>query len=372
MNYFNKVNEVAGNYEYVNNQYENHNGGKFEYREMVKARYVESQNTDYKGNPLIEALPVSGNIQQTIESIENITPYSVDERELRSDIRLDKIEALDELFIFQLQHADIASKINRAIRNGYLGRDIPTIETLNELGLERVDLQYLDFKDGDETFIPSGIKKESIPSPKGFAIIGASGSGKTNTIRRILVNYPRLILHNEVKGEKILFKQVPWVKIEGTYSRSLKGIGLSFFKQLDDVIGTNYEDRFKRLSIDEQISKMQELSVRHQIGLFVFDEVQYINQNTKYEVINYLNKLHNGLPIPIVYIGTYSLYTWMQNAPYTLVRRMEGSGIEEWNRMKNDGEFKNFLTQLWHYQWIKNPSKLTDEMIQAFMTILWG
>jgi len=366
MRYFEKVESVTGDFQYVRSQYESHNKGKFEYREMISARYIEANIPDLQGNPLVEALPPIRELSDIVESIENIIPFSTDERQLSDSDRMDRIMALNELFVFQFQHMSIASKMDRAIRSGYIGKSIPTRKILKDYGLEREDLQYIGFNENDETYIPSGIQREDLPIPKGFVLVGASGSGKTKTIKRLLLNYPRLILHKEYRDERILFKQVPWIKVEGTYNRSLKGIGASFFHELDNILGTTYAVKFKTLSIDAQIEKMKELSIRHQIGLFVFDEVQYINQNSIHEVVNYLNKLHNELPIPIIYIGTYSLYTWMQNVPYTLVRRMEGSGLEEWMRMKNDEEFKRFLNEIWHYQWVKNPPILSEEMINVF------
>lgn len=369
MRYYEKVDEVAGDYQYEISQYESHRGGKFGYRECIEARYIDLTNPNHKGNPLVEALPPSRNTKAISKSIQNLIPYSPDEKNGNDEDRIDGVMRLNEVFFPLSNHISVVQTLDSFMKSSLAKAKMPTEKILEDLGIKSEQLQYLNNEIVDDVLqIDSVIKEEFLSASEGFMLIGPSGSGKTNTLKRALENYPKMMIHREYRGERILFKQVPWIKIEGAHTNSLSGIGKGFAKQLDDVLGTDYHKAFVKRGVTnfDHIDMMAKLVNTHGVGVLIFDEIQYIAKDKKKDVVNYLNKLHNTLGVAIVYIGTYSIYNWMSNTMPTLKRRMEGKEKFEWNLMEYDHEFHMFMKRLWNYQWIQNPPELTEEMVDAF------
>ena len=71
-----------------------------------------------------------------------------------------------------------------------------------------------------------------------ISIIGISGIGKTTAIERLLLMYPQVIKHFEYKGECFTRTQIVWLKIDCPYDGNLSTLCKSFFKAIDDILGT--------------------------------------------------------------------------------------------------------------------------------------
>ncbi|TPE42789.1 ATP-binding protein [Maribrevibacterium harenarium] len=138
---------------------------------------------------------------------------------------------LDEYFQPLSAHARLAERIDTMIRLGYVARN-PVTGDLNkhlQNGYERLmtgDLQAFRFN-------------EARSSAQSATLIGCSGAGKTTALRRVLGSYPQVIFHPQHNLD-----QVVYLKIDCSHDGSLKEICFNFFRGLDRLLGTDYENKY--------------------------------------------------------------------------------------------------------------------------------
>ena len=93
-----------------------------------KAEYREQVIPEYRGNPLIEALPDIWSGGQVIQMLSEKAAYNNGERKLDMQYRMHCIYRLFRYFQPLEQHIDIEQRISRSIRQGYLYRNPLTPE----------------------------------------------------------------------------------------------------------------------------------------------------------------------------------------------------------------------------------------------------
>ena len=94
---------------------------------MEKAHYLEQVIPEYRGNPLIEALPEIWASDTVVELLSEEAPYHDGERMLDARYRMHCIQRLFHYFQPLEQHIDIEQRISRCIRQG-----IPKPESLQK------------------------------------------------------------------------------------------------------------------------------------------------------------------------------------------------------------------------------------------------
>ncbi len=141
-----------------------------------------------------------------------------------------------------------------------------------------------------------------------MAIIGISGIGKTTAIERLLLMYPQIIKHQEYKKQNFSRTQIVWLKIDCPYDGSLSTLCKSFFKAIDDLLGTRYLEKFgySNRVTSTMMLHMTSLASIYGIGVLVIDEIQHLlnSKNDMEEMLNFFVTLSNTVGIPTVLIGT--------------------------------------------------------------------
>lgn len=203
-----------------------------------------------------------------------------------------------------------------------------------------------------------------------ISIIGISGIGKTTAIERLLLMYPQVIKHFEYKGECFTRTQIVWLKIDCPYDGNLSTLCKSFFKAIDDILGTRYLEKFGYSShvTSTMMINMTKLAWRYGIGVLVIDEIQHLlnTKNDKEEMLNFFVTLTNTVGIPTVLIGT-SKAQKVFNGNFRQARRAGSDGAIIWDRMQKDSEeWDFFLRSIWEFQGLKNVCELTNKMKEAF------
>lgn len=94
----------------------------------VNASYLPSPIAEYRGNPLIEALPPIFSYLEAAEKMARYLSFAPWEREMDSHIRLYFPLRLYHYYQPLEQHIELESKISRMIRQGYLSRNPSTPE----------------------------------------------------------------------------------------------------------------------------------------------------------------------------------------------------------------------------------------------------
>lgn len=353
----------AGRYQL--HQYEDLYGETFDFNVVVEARYIDQNEPDYKGNPLIEALPPSYSGEVIYNLLEKGIYFSKDERDKNDISRSHAIVRIKNLMHIWNKHLLLAQKLDLVIKRGYTSHGLHTPQNLRE-GRENASKLSKSCMDQDE-MIEFKLNRV-LPQMLGFSIFGMSGGGKTLAMERVLSFYPQVIEHTNYKGKQILFKQLVWIKIDASYDGNIKGICLQFLKNVDEVLESTYAWKFRRANVDQLISAMAQVASVHKLGCLIIDEIQHIQQakTGPARVLNFLVTLQNMMKLPIVFIGTYKALKGALTNEYRQARRASGLGEIEWGMLENDGEYKSFLEALFKYQWIKNEVALTDDIVNTF------
>ncbi|QHA90172.1 ATP-binding protein [Bacillus sp. N1-1] len=326
--------------------------------EKVDALYSTQVVEDYKGNPLIEALPPILQEDDVIEQISVFPPYNEKERSLDSSYRYHCVQRLFQYFQPFEKHLDLEQRLSRAIRQGYLHRN-----PMKKESVMRTHESYRAIKEGK--FLKN-YRTGEIQTATGFTIIGLSGIGKSTAIDRVLSFYPQIIAHQEYDGTPFTFTQVVWMKLDCPFDGSLKGLCTSFFTDLDRLLGTNYLNKFgsKQNTLDLMLQRIAHLSKLHGIGILIIDEIQHLNLSKSGgsdKMLNFFVTLVNTIGVPVLMVGTNKATSVLQGE-FRQARRGSGQGDMVWNQMPKDETWNLFIEGMWEYQWTSKYTPLTQQL----------
>ncbi|GHV11359.1 hypothetical protein FACS1894219_02390 [Clostridia bacterium] len=327
--------------------------------EIQAAEYLPQEVRDYRGNPLIEALPPICSKYEAAKQLAVDPGYHESERELDAQYRSHSILRLFRYFQPLDTHLDIAERIAKAIRQGYIARNPATplyADKLNQ-GADAISNRDLSsFYAGTAASF-------------GFSVVGLSGVGKTTGVTRVLSLYPQSIQHTQYNGESMFLTQLVWAKVDCPIDGSVKGLCFDFFAYVDRVLGTDYLRKFSlsRMTVDAALPRMAQIANAHCLGLLVIDEIQHLSQvksGGQSKMLNFFVTLVNTVGVPVVLIGT-SKARFVLQSDFRQARRSSGQGGLIWDRMQNDFSWEITLKAMWKYQWLQKPTPLTDELKNA-------
>ncbi|SHJ75229.1 AAA domain-containing protein [Clostridium cavendishii DSM 21758] len=330
------------------------------------AVYKEQEIVEYANNPLIESLPNIFTEDDVINKF-SVTPIiSRADKNKPSNLRYHIIKRAKHFIQPLPVHFIVERRLSTLIRRGYLARN-----PLDKSYLER--LRIIN-EIRDENVYEDRILKERMVNIRStadsMAIIGISGIGKTTAIERLLLMYPQVIMHTEYKGEHFSRTQITWLKIDCPYDGSLSVLCKSFFKAVDDLLGTRYLEKFgysNRIT-SSMMLHMTSLASIYGIGVLVIDEIQHLlnSKNDMDEMLNFFVTLSNTVGIPTILIGT-SKAQKIFDGNFRQARRATSEGTIMWDRMAKDSdEWELFLECLWDYNCLKQNTELNQNIANAF------
>ncbi len=334
--------------------------------DFENAVYKEQPLNEYENNPFIEALPQIFDEDDVLERFMMTPRISKKDKLSEANIRYHVLKRVKN-FIQPLPiHFEVERRLSTLIRRGYLARNpldksfFERIRTLHELREEEEEAhKYIDER---LDYIRS--------TADSLSIIGISGIGKTTAIERLLLMYPQVIKHKEYHGQPFNRTQIVWLKIDCPYDGSLSTLCKSFFKAIDDLLGTRYLEKYGYLNrvTSTMLLHMTSLASMYGIGVLVIDEIQHLlhSKNDQEEMLNFFVTLSNTVGIPTVLIGT-SKAQKLFKGNFRQARRAASEGSIIWDRMDEDSEeWQFFLDTLWKLQCLKDYSELTEEIKKTF------
>lgn len=326
--------------------------------EGVAAEYKEQFIAEYKGNPLIEALPQILSKEEVIEKLLLYPPYSSKEKLLEPHYRVHVVQRLFQCFQPLGIHIDLESRISRIIRQGYLARNPFKPEFVSSLN-EGYDMVHNLNKDLSSN-------KFFRTTASGFTIIGVSGMGKTTAINRVLSITPQIIIHSNYKGINFSMYQLVWLKLDCPFDGSIKGLCIEFFSKVDSLLGTNYYTKYgsAKRTVDTLLAAMSQIARCIGLGLLVIDEIQHLSESKSggsQRMLNFFVTLVNTIGVPVVLIGTTKAISVLQSE-FRQARRGSGQGDMIWERMKKDDNWSLLMEGLWDYQWTKKETAFSGEI----------
>ncbi|MEB6550965.1 ATP-binding protein [Heyndrickxia sporothermodurans] len=331
-----------------------------------EAEYKEQALSEYSNNPFVEALPPIFNEDDVLERFMVTPRITAQDKQSAKNIRYHVLKRIKN-FIQPLPiHFEVERRLSTLIRRGYLARN-----PLDKSFLERIRVLHQLREDEEDAHKYIDDRLNYIRSTAdSLSIIGISGIGKTTAIERLLLMYPQVIKHDMYKGQPFNRTQIVWLKIDCPYDGSLSTLCKSFFKAIDDLLGTRYLEKFGYLNrvTSTMLLHMTSLASMYGIGVLVIDEIQHLlhSKNDQEEMLNFFVTLSNTVGIPTVLIGT-SKAQQLFKGNFRQARRAASDGSIIWDRMaENSEEWEFFLETLWELQCLKVHSELTEEVKKTF------
>lgn len=322
------------------------------------AEYKDTGITDYKGFPMIEALPEILDIKEAVKKIKVLKKFNPDELQLPASKRKHCVERLSSFIIPLNKHLDVEQKLAIFIRKGYLSRNITNADHIR-----RMRYAMMHFKKPEIAELEKTMYNVPLPTSSGLGIIGISGAGKSSGISRILDIYPQIIIHEQYEE-----RQLVWVKIDCPVTGTIKQLCLTFIQEISDLMGGIVYREYADYKTDELIRVMSSLALQHHLGVLVIDEIQYLHEvksGGAAIMLNFFNTLINTIGVPIVLIGTPKarhLFT----KEFRNIKRITDQGSVDWDRLKKeDKDWKTLLQYIWEHQWTLEKAELTPEIEDA-------
>ncbi|MDK2934717.1 MAG: hypothetical protein PWP27_2527 [Clostridiales bacterium] len=326
--------------------------------EAVNAVYREQVVEEYRGNPLIEALPNIYSKEAVIDRLAYYPEYNEEERNLDGHYRYHLVQRLFQYFQPLNIHIDLESRISRLIRQGYLARN-----PIRPQYAENLQIGYQMIKNQNMKLISNQIFRTT---SYGFTIVGVSGMGKTTAVNRVLSMLPQIIVHSQYKGINFSLYQLVWIKLDCPHDGSVKGLCVDFFMKVDSLLGANYYKKFAngRLSVNSMLPVISQITRITNLGVMIIDEIQHLStakSGGSEKMLNFFVTLINTINVPVILIGTNKAMPILQSE-FRQARRGSGQGDMIWERMKQDDSWDILIEGMWDYQWVKKPTHLTQEL----------
>lgn len=330
------------------------------------AEYIDPEVEDYRGHPLINALPLLNSPQDTAIALNRYPKVRDSEKILPGYIRRHAMmRILDEFLYPTKAHLQLEQMISGMIRRGYLGRNIATADHQRNL----FDVDNVDF---------SAVSRNAGNAALASSVIGCSGTGKTTAVQAILDSY----LNQAIYHPEYQHTQLVWLKVDCPHDGSAKSLCIHFFRAVDDAIGSDYEALYVKAksSAESMLGDIARVSAIHSIGILVIDEIQHLQaarSGGASKLLNFFVTLTNVIKVPVLFIGTPKALD-LFSPTMRSARRASQFGSLNWNRFEhlsndsNESEWDRFIKRMWKLQWFQNPTPLTTPMKLLFWELTQG
>jgi hypothetical protein len=337
----------------------------------IEAEYHDPLVTRYRGNPCIEALPRILSGDEATDLLEKKPPYVEEARKWPTHLRIHEIRGIQEVRIVLPKNLLMEQMLSCAIRDGLVGRN-----PLRERHFQRIRelskaVGEAWGKDARGKYAESDLvfERDLDTGSYGFTVIGISGGGKTAALAMALSLLPRVIIHSNYNGKALLLLQLPYIKLECPRDGSIRGLLLSFFKKVDEKLGTKYFERYTRggrATVDEMVEYMVEVSLRHALGLLCIDEIQNLVEvrTSPKAMLDFLVQLNNSIGVPVVLVGNYKAGRLFKKG-LSYARRGSGQGAMTIHKMEKGLVWEMFLKEMWQYQYTRTETPLSRELLDA-------
>lgn len=335
----------------------------------VTARYVDQRIPRYQGNPLIEALPKPLSEDEVIEALTLSPEFSPQQRQWSTQERIQQLFGLGNFSVPMLHQIQLTFVIDAAMRDGYVGRRPRSVQS-EQLFQHLYELQ--------QRGVPMSARHDAVTPQVSGSLIGVSGMGKTTSVQRILSRIPRVIYHPELN-----IYQIPYLHIEApSDGMGVKSLAHEILQHIDRLVpDADYYHEYAikgRPGADTLMRSVARVMHMHSVGLLVCDEIQNLANSAKgpQRVMTELVSACNTLQVPILFIGTNKARKVL-SVDFRQARRTAGLCIAPWvrlQRMRGDphGDWNRFATELWRFQWVRNPIDLNDRMLDVLYHFTQG
>lgn len=306
-------------------------------------------------NPFLDAISAQISTDDLERRLQRSPLAGIDPRGLNLQQRLDLLDRMQgELFEPTLTSIDIATRLFRMIRRGYLQRN-PVLPAVRKRAMM---VARFAGKDIDQLpWLPS--------NALAMRVSGITGLGKSYEVLRALQLINQAISHGRSDAaDWTHMLQATWLYIGMSFDGSIGGLLLQMLVELDNVLGTGYssDKSLTRLSNEKLAVHVAITLYNHAVGAIIIDEIQLKNfsgARSGLAATFFLRLLNFGIPVVLMGnpLGMKVLDTFSQD-----MRRLSSGGSIEMQPLQlTDHDYSNFLAPaFWGYNVMDEPSPIND------------
>lgn len=333
---------------------------------VVPARYVKAKIKEDEGNMYIEALPYPRENKDIYKAYSrSFASYDYDS--IKKMTKLEKmlqVSMLKEIRFPLPFHSELEFSFYNALLISYRHRKRCPVYDKN--------INYMaENRDNEMTSVLYGDSSDATNA--GFSLIGYSGCGKSSAICTLVSHYPQVIIHED--GDGGYFPQITYLVVNcianSNFSALYEGIGDAIDKAFGNAQPVYALEIKKTMGLGNKAEKVRSFIELFGVGIIIFDEIQLIDfQHTKENSFDSLLTLANRTKVAIAVVGTEDARDKMFHELRTA--RRVGTMING-NRYCESREFFEYLvSQIFEYQWFKEPIEVTDKIIDALYDVTKG
>lgn len=334
----------------------------------------------YSGNPLTEGLGPLVSMAAALARLNCIPRPPRDVGSMPKHVRLHHLMWLQDLHIPSAEEGRLSITIDLMLRQGY---------------------RYRDPRDARSWRLISGERSSAISqfSPASAAVVvGHSGVGKTQSIRRSLAAYPnQLIVHPSFPQMVGEHSQVVWQSIDVPPGGRAADLGAALMTAWDCSTGWDrFKEALKRSRRDgsQMLDEWRQVALAHHLGLLHLDEVQNFFKLAALKrrinhrgdpaspelsivedlCLKWLLVLMNTWQIPLLISGTPDGVGALTRR-FSNAQRFATSGYHVFERFEDPGkkEFRDgILSQLVAHQYVQKKLPMSDGLAVLMIELTAG
>lgn len=348
-----------------------------------------TEGDPYSGNILIEGLgPIRSRAEWT-ESLFCLPPRPGSVASIPVHARMHWLMSVRDLHVPRQEELRLAESLDLSLRQGYRYRHPAAAATWATLTREPLAQQELR--------MPAGA----------LTVVGHSGTGKTEAIRRILGCYPCQIMRHESFPNLLgPHYQVGWISVDVPASGRAVDLAAALMRAWQRAMvpaGGEHAQRFERsLALGRQqgarmLEEWRQVACSHFLGVLHLDEIQNLfklmtlEQRRKRgrvgtreqsaglaivedQVLKWILSLTNEWGIPLCLSGTPDGIQALKTR-FAIGQRLVSAGYHVMRPFSPEGDAeleRSFLPALLSYQYVAHPLSASPELIEALMALTAG
>ena len=319
---------------------------------IEQARYRTSPIEEFRGNPLIEALPPPRVDEEIYDKLYRFPKWNDEERNQPAHIRKLLTSRLDKIIIPRPEYFELFHNLEEAIFRGYENKK-PNSATTNH---------WLHFPAHEDTPVSplSGVFQGNA---RVITVFGPSGVGKSKMLDQVLPLFPRCIKHPPESRASLSIEQLVYIKVECPEKASISALCRAILRQYEQDTGDTPPSLGKRPSNDDLEDAVDKVVRSSFLGVMAIDELTNISiqkAGGKRQFLQFLLRLMNKTGVPFVFVGTEELPGILSMVQWT-GRRCESGTVMHMPPMTK-ALWNLFISRIWKFQWTNVPTELTTEL----------
>ena len=318
---------------------------------VVDARYARIKG--YEDNPDLCALPMAYTPQDLIQAVTYQPPYDRDDVAPMSQLdRKMSVLTIRDAF-YPLSHVfELADAVDATLRSAYMQRG-PYLSSWPD---------KVTGKEQSVKLLRHGISGRA----SWIMMTGATGTGKSVALHQVCSLYPKVIRHHLGDHEYVQIPILSTTCLVGNMSEMV----LSFGVKLDELLdtGTMHADQLRKTNLGLICNRLKEMIKMYHIGMLVIDEVQFLNFTAGYSSFENVVGIAEETGCALGLIGNEETVQKIQQFPRIVSRTMEHHIKLGFSGEADRAFFKHAVQGLWKYQWTKEFTPLSPEILDELVS----